>query len=34
MALLTIATTTDFGNRFNGKLVLYLGLFGKSEECP
>jgi hypothetical protein len=23
--------TTDLGNRFNGKLVLYLGRFGKSE---
>ena len=26
------ATTTDLGNRLNGKMVLYLGRFGKSEE--
>jgi hypothetical protein len=24
--------TTDLGNWLNGKLVLYLGIFGKSEE--
>ena len=25
------ATTTDLGIRLNGKMVLYLGIFGKSE---
>jgi hypothetical protein len=26
------ATTTDLGIGLNGKMVLYLGIFGKSEE--